>query len=450
MSIKWRIATLYLLLILASWGGFCLLSGVFTLSLALVMAATASLAIMLAFLLARGITQPIGKLTQMCCRIAEGKLDHRVETTSSDEIGQLMWEFDQMVINIREMTKLISSKEQEKAIALSCMDDGVIITNSQGIVDLLNPAAERLLQLPGGKAIGRPFIEVVGDYELTELLSHCLKTGEPQTKLLDIGTDNRRSFRVRVTSMVGDEPTGGLVVLQDLTELRRLERMRRDFMANISHELRTPLTSIKGLIETLQEGAIEDPLATKIFLERANVETDRLSRLLQELEELSRIESGQATMNMEPQDIVQLMGQVVERLQIQADRAGLELTINAPAGLPRVLADEERIEQVIVNLLHNAIKFTSPGGQISLKAEQDGETITVSVTDTGRGIPAEDVPHIFERFYKVDKVRAGEGTGLGLAISKHIIQSHQGNIWATSTLGKGSTFTFSLPLASEC
>jgi two-component system phosphate regulon sensor histidine kinase PhoR len=357
-----------------------------------------------------------------------------------------MWEFDQMVIKIEEMTKLISSKEQKKAIALSCMDDGVIITNSQGIVDLVNPAAERLLHLPGGKAIGRPFIEVVGDYELTELLSYCLKTGEPQTKLLDIGTD-RRSFRVRVTSMAGDGPAGGLVVLQDLTELQRLERVRRDFMANISHELRTPLTSIKGLIETLQGGAIEDPLAAKIFLERANVETDKLNRLLQELEELSWIESGQATMNMEPQDIVQLMTQVAERFQIQADRAGLELTINAPARLPRVLADGEQIERVIVNLLHNAIKFTPPGGQISLKAEQDGETIAVSVTDTGRGIPAEDMPHIFERFYKVDKARATEGTGLGLAIAKHIIQSHQGNIWATSTMGEGSTFTFSLPLA---
>jgi len=254
---------------------------------------------------------------------------------------------------------------------------------------------------------------------------------------------------VKVAPMVGDEPTGALIVLQDLTELRRLEGVRRDFMAYISHELRTPLTSIKGLIETLQDGAIEDHLAAKIFLERANVEADRLSRLLQELEELSRIESRQAAVNMQPQDIVQLIRHAVERLQIQADRAGLELSINAPAGLPRVLADEEQIEQVIVNLVHNAIKFTSPSGQISVKAEQDGETIAVLVTDTGRGIPAEDLPHIFERFYKVDKARAGGGSGLGLAIAKHIIQSHRGNIWATSTLGKGSTFAFSLPLAAE-
>jgi two-component system phosphate regulon sensor histidine kinase PhoR len=448
-TLKWRIAILYLLLILASLGSLSFLLGGLTPTLVIVTALTVLLALLLALYLSRGITQPVSKLIQMCQGISRGELGHRVQPTSNDEIGELVWEFDQMSVKLQEMVRLISSQQNKMGTALSYMDDSVLITDSEGVVNLINPAAEKLFQLPPGRAIGCPFVEVVRDYELAELLNQCLRTGKQQIKSLQIGQD-RRSLRVTTTSIEDGEAAGGLVVLQDFTELRRLEGLRREFIANISHELRTPLACIKGLIETLQEGAIEDPMAAKIFLERANAETDRLAQLLQQLGELSRLESGQVTMNIEPKDISPLLYKAAQRLQFQADKAGLDLVINAPADLPKVVADEERIEQVIINLLHNAIKFTPPGGKVSLKAKQDGDVVALSIDDTGIGIRADDLPHIFERFYKIDKSRSSEGTGLGLAIAKHIVQAHGGNIWAESTEGKGSTFTFTLPIASGC
>jgi two-component system phosphate regulon sensor histidine kinase PhoR len=238
-----------------------------------------------------------------------------------------------------------------------------------------------------------------------------------------------------------------VVLLQDLTELRRLERARRDFVANISHELRTPLASLKALSETLQEGAIEDPAVAKDFLEKINAETDRLAQMVNELSELSRIESGEVPLSIEPIFLAEAVKRVVERLKAQADRAGLSLVVDIPSDLPEALADRERIEQVLVNLIHNAIKFTPPGGQINIAAKAEGDDIQVSVADTGVGIPADDLPRIFERFYKADKARAGGGTGLGLAIAKHIVEAHGGRIWAESIEGRGSTFTFTLPQA---
>jgi two-component system phosphate regulon sensor histidine kinase PhoR len=445
-TLKWRIAILYLLLIVASLGSLGFLLGGLTPTLVIVTTITLLLAFLLALYLAKGITQPVRKLTQMCHEISRGELDQRIEPKSADEIGELVWEFDQMSVKLQERVRIILSQQNKMGTALSYMDDSVLITDSEGVVNLINPAAEKLFQLPPSRAIGHPFVEVVCDYELAELLNQCLKTGKQQIKSLQIGQD-RRSLRVTATPIEDSEATGGLVVLQDFTELRRLEEVRREFIANISHELRTPLACIKGLIETLQEGAIEDPIAAKIFLEKANAETDKLAQLLQQLGELSRIESGQVSMNIEPKDINPLLYKAAQRLQVQADRVGLELAISIPADLPKVLADEERIEQVIINLLHNAIKFTPPGGKVSLRAKQDGDVITLSVADTGIGIPNDDLPHIFERFRKVDKSRSSEGTGLGLAIAKHIVQAHGGNIWAESSESKGSTFTFTLPIA---
>jgi two-component system phosphate regulon sensor histidine kinase PhoR len=257
----------------------------------------------------------------------------------------------------------------------------------------------------------------------------------------------RQLLGVVATPIVGTR--GCVVLLQDLTELRRLDRVRRDFMANISHELRTPTASLKVLAETLQEGAIDDPVVAKEFLDRINVETDRLTQMVNELSELSSIESGDIYLKKEPIEIGGVITEVVERLKPQADRAGLSLAVNIPSDIPKVLADKERVEQVLVNLLHNATKFTHSGGRISCVAKLEGDNILVSVTDTGVGIPVDDLPRIFERFYKADKARAGGGTGLGLAIAKHIVEAHSGKIWAESIEGKGSTFTFTLPVATS-
>jgi two-component system phosphate regulon sensor histidine kinase PhoR len=250
-----------------------------------------------------------------------------------------------------------------------------------------------------------------------------------------------------------------LVILQDLTQIRRLEMVRRDFISNISHELRTPLASLKALVDTLRDGALDDPPAAQRFLNRIETEVDSLTQMVQELLELSRIESGQVPLRLVPTPVAEVVTPPVERLHPQAERAGLGLSLALPPGLPLVLADAERAQQVVTNLVHNAIKFTRPGGQVTVRAyavEDEGREpasarhrseIVIEVVDTGVGIPADDLPRIFERFYKADRARSGGGTGLGLAIAKHIVQGHGGRIWAESVEGRGSKFYFSLPLA---
>jgi two-component system, OmpR family, phosphate regulon sensor histidine kinase PhoR len=238
---------------------------------------------------------------------------------------------------------------------------------------------------------------------------------------------------------------GAAMVIRDLTEIKRLERVRRDFVANISHELRTPLASLKLLAETLKAGACDDPAVAADFLGRIEVETDKLTQMVLELGELSRIESGESPPVKKSLDIVPFIEKVVERLRPQADRAELALSVETVPGLKPVPADADRIEQVLVNLIHNAIKFTLPGGKITVTAATTPVGVEISVKDTGVGISPDDLPRIFERFYKADKARSGGGTGLGLAIAKHIIQAHGGDIRAESYLGKGAKFTFTLP-----
>ncbi len=238
----------------------------------------------------------------------------------------------------------------------------------------------------------------------------------------------------------------------DRANLRRAQAARRDFVANVSHELKTPIASIKALTETLEDGALDDPPAARDFLQRMHVEVDDLAQLVQELLDLSRIESGQAPMSMEPHAPRELVGGAVARLSAQAERAGVELTVRAPAGLPAVRADRARIEGAILNLVHNAIKFTPAGGRVAVRAEQtrrDGtEVVRVSVTDTGMGVPPDQLPRLFERFWKADRSRASSGTGLGLAIVKHVVQAHGGDVGAESKLGQGSTFWFTLPIVA--
>jgi two-component system, OmpR family, phosphate regulon sensor histidine kinase PhoR len=240
-----------------------------------------------------------------------------------------------------------------------------------------------------------------------------------------------------------------LLVLHDLTELRRLETARRDFVANISHELRTPLASIKALVETLEDGAIEDESVARHFLHQVDEEVDHLTELVRELLELSRIESGEVALQREPVAAADLIDPVVRRLRAQAERAGVVLTIAPLGDLPPVLADPGRTGHVLLNLLHNAIKFTPPGGTIAVTASRHGGYLAVTVRDSGPGIEPAHLPRIFERFYKADRARSSGGTGLGLAIAKHLVSAHGGVLTARNNDdGPGASFTFTLPLAS--
>jgi two-component system phosphate regulon sensor histidine kinase PhoR len=241
---------------------------------------------------------------------------------------------------------------------------------------------------------------------------------------------------------------GSLLLVQDLTRVRKLETVRRDFISNLSHELRTPLASLKALTETLQDGALSDPEAGPRFLSRIHTEVDALTQIAQELLDLSKIESGQIALVLRKMDPLAVLKSAADRMRLQAERAGVNLTVET-ATSSMVEADAARLEQVLVNLIHNAVKFTRRGGAVTLsvRTDADRESVVFSLRDSGVGIPVDDLPRIFERFYRVDKSRTGSGTGLGLSIAKHIVEAHGGRIWAQSREGEGSVFFFSIPTA---
>jgi two-component system, OmpR family, phosphate regulon sensor histidine kinase PhoR len=406
----------------------------------------AVIAILLAFQILRITTEPIKKLTFLSRKVAEGELGQEIQITSRDEVGELARAFNQMAARLKEMVALITNERDRMATILSNIDDAILMVDGDSKITTMNRAAENIFQISEKKALGHTFIEIVRDHELNELLQHCLSTRKQQTGAVEIKL-KKQFLSTIATPLQGDG--GCLVHIQDLTELRRLEMIRQDFISNISHELRTPIASVKALAETLNEGAIEDPSVAKDFLSRINVEVDKLAQMVQELGELSHIESGEAPLQKKPVNIAGAIGHAVDRLRAQADRAELNLDFVIPSTLPEVMADEARVEQVLVNIIHNAIKFTPSGGRISISAKARDNDILVSVSDTGVGIPADDLPRIFERFYKADKSRSGGGTGLGLAIAKHIVEAHGGRIWAESVEGRGSTFNFTLPLAHK-
>ncbi|MBI2953803.1 MAG: HAMP domain-containing protein [Chloroflexi bacterium] len=419
-------------------------------TIAFAISLTGALVILLAFLVTGMAVRPVKQLTQMVRAFSAGRLDQRIRVDSQDEVGELAEAFNQMSERLEETIETVSNERNRMAAILSSMADGIIIVDGEGKVTLLNEASQRILRLPRQDYLGHSLIEVVRDHELARLVKDSIERRggqEIMARLVETGVP-RRILRAVITPIKEGETRHTLVVLQDLTELRRAETVRREFVANVSHELRTPLASIKALVETLRDGALEDTAAAKDFLTRMETEVDGLTQLVGELQELSRIESGQVALKPEPTAVLTLVVPATERLRTQAERSGVTLTCDVSSQLPDVLADGVRIQQVLINLVHNAIKFTPPGGQVTVSASAKDTAICLSVADTGIGIPSDDLPRIFERFYKADKSRSTGGTGLGLAIAKHIVQAHGGDIWAESLEGHGATFIFSLPIAA--
>ena len=409
---------------------------------------TVSGAALLALLIAERTARPVRELTKIVQRMAQGDLHARLLPTTRDEVGTLTRAFNQMSDRLRGTITMLVEERGRLAAVLDNMADGAIITDGDGNVRLINPAAVRILGADEETAMGRSFAEVARDHRIIDLWQQCREECEELIELVEVG-HNRPFLQVVVTPLRDAEPGANLVILQDLTQVRRLETVRRDFISNISHELRTPLASLKALADTLHDGALEDPPAARRFLDRMEVEVDALTQMVRELLELSRIESGQVGFEILPVPVVNVVRPPVERLRPQAERADLQLSIDLAPDLPPVLADAERMQQVVTNLVHNAIKFTPPGGEVAISATANQDEVIISVRDTGVGIPADDLPRIFERFYKADRARSGGGTGLGLAIAKHIVLAHGGRIWAESVEARGSTFYVALPIASD-
>lgn len=417
----------------------------------LILAASLTIALLtgiLVFIITERITRRLRELVSLVERVAHGDLNARIFYPSRDELGQLAMAFNRMGDELQARMQALAERQNTLSNVLNYMTDGVVIIDGAGLIKLLNPAAAKILGLSEKEAIGQSFPAAVRHSQIIEIWRQCQEKCEEQSDTFELNN----YFLQAIFTPLGDKTKDGcLALFRDLTQIRRLETIRRDFIANISHELRTPMAALKALVETLKESALEDLPAAKRFIKRMDEEVESLTKLVEELLELSKIEAGQAPMRLAPISLTEILLPPLERLRIQIERANLTLTVDLPPDLPLVLADAEQMQRVVTNLLHNAIKFTPPGGRITVRAylvEQREPEVVVEIADTGIGIPPEHLPRIFERFYKVDRARAGGGTGLGLAIAKHVVQAHGGRIWAESTEGQGSTFYFTLPVCS--
>jgi two-component system phosphate regulon sensor histidine kinase PhoR len=385
------------------------------------------------------------RMTHVVERITAGDLDARILSLNRGEVGELARAFNRMADKLQSQMKKRAREKNRLNTVMHVMTDGVLILNRAGEVKLINPAAARMLATSAEKAMHRSFMQAARDHRIAEVWTRCQQSGLEEVAAVELSPS--LFVRVVVTPFLKPVGRGYLVMLQDLTQVRRLQTVRQDFISNVSHELRTPLASLRALVETLRDSALDDPPAAHRFLDRMEVEVDALTQMVEELLELSRIESGQAPLRLNPVLPSAVIATAIERMQPQVERRELTLTVDAPRELPLVLIDAGRIHQVVTNLVHNAIKFTPPGGEILVRATDEGDHVLVLVQDNGIGIAPNDLPRIFERFFKTDRSRAVGGTGLGLAIAKHIVQVHGGQIWAESTEGEGSRFYFTLPLA---
>ena len=414
-----------------------------------------AVSVALSVLLARGVTRPLSAMAAVARQLAGGSLGQRIRTTSHDEVGVLGSTLNQMADQLESKIREVSEDRTQLLAMLASMIEGVMVLDCRGKVLQVNPALEQMLMVQGAEARGRAHWEVIRHHELNELVTRVLQTRENCGGEMT-ATASGRTLRVEASVAGGQRENEACAVLvfHDITAVRRLEKVRKDFVANVSHELRTPLTSIKGYVEALLDGAKDDPEQTLRFLEIILKQTDRLNLILDDLLQLSQIESGQVLFKRDPISLSEVVDRTVALIKPLADKKGHTVTVAMPADLPPVLGDPERLAQVLTNLLDNAVKYTPANGSIHVTGHLAGDLpqrmVELRVTDTGLGIPEADRPRVFERFYRVDKARSRElgGTGLGLAIVKHIVEGHGGRVWVEGNQPIGSRFVVWLPAAA--
>lgn len=402
-----------------------------------------SIALGISLLISFIILKPLREITQYAYNISPSTLEET--PTKRDEIGQLKHAITSMAERMTKQFHRLEAESNQLSAVMNTMSDGIIIISSTGAIRLINPAAIAMFGVTGDRVNYATFPETVRNFQINELWKDSLSGNNIHSTTVEL-LPEKTFLQAVAIPLTGEQPGDTLMVFQDLTRLRKLEVIRRDFISNVSHELRTPLSSLKALTETLQDGALNDPPAAQRFLVQMNQETDNLIQLVEELLELAKIESSRVPLkiiSVSPRDLILPS---LERMKLQAERSKIDISFNCSDNLPFVKADPQRIEQVLINLLHNAIKFTPPGGKIHAEVVQKDNELIFSIKDTGVGVAPEDIQRIFERFYKADKARSSRGTGLGLSIARHLVESHGGKLWAESELGKGSTFFFSLPI----
>lgn len=410
--------------------------------------AALTLALLLAFYGSRRITEPVRQITAAAQAMRQGRFDQRIEVREEDEIGQLARTFNQLTRELGLSIDALTREKRQRESIVQSMSEGVLAVDVREHILLVNPQARQLLDLPDVACEGLPVEEIL-PAEWLALFRRCLQEG---LALENVRLNGERYLRLRVAPIEGDGSVEGAVgLIEDITEQHRVEQMRRDFVANVSHELRTPLTSLRGFLQAIREGVVTDPKEIERYLDVMHGETMRLIRLVNSLLDLSRIEGGRVTLHCQPVRLIDVLEDVLLSMQPRIEASDLTIELDIPEDLPLVWADRDRLDQILINLVENAVRYAGEEGHVGVSARVDQEMVVVVVEDSGPGIPPDELPYIWERFYKVDKARTadGSGTGLGLVIVRQLVELHGGRAWAESQPGHGSRFFFSLPTAES-
>lgn len=405
-----------------------------------------ALAAVIGVLLVRSIVSPINKIMYASRRFGQGEFAHRIHHDAQDELGALAKILNRMAGDLEDRIRHMELQNQQLRSVFQSMIEGIILVDKRGVVLSVNPTIEKIFNVAKEDVEGKLFLETIRNTDIAQVFQDILLAQKAVSRELTIVWPVKKTFQINAAPIFeAGSVTGCLLVIHDITEIRRLETIRSDFVANVSHELKTPLTSIKGFVETLRDGALDDKENALHFLEIIREHTDRLNNLINDLLDLSCLESEKAVLKKEEISLGALIERVVSAFQAQVKEKGIQIQ-NEVSQNSRVLADKAKLEQVLTNLIDNAIKFNKETGVIRIFASRQDAGVKVTVEDSGSGIPVKDIPRIFERFYRVDKARSRAlgGTGLGLAIVKHIVELHGGAVGVESTEGHGSSFWFTL------
>ncbi|HTG80467.1 MAG TPA: ATP-binding protein [Geobacteraceae bacterium] len=403
--------------------------------------------LILSYILSNVTSRSLRTMSAIAGQMGRGEFGKRIPVTSEDEVGELARVMNDMAVRIEGQLDSISAEKTRLDSILRGMGEGLMVTNQHGVITLVNPAFHSLFNI-GEDVEGRPIIEITRHPALHDAFKIVLETKNERLEEINLSFEQEKTLLTHWVPLLENERIQGVVaVFHDISDLKRLERVRKDFVANVSHELRTPVTVIKGYAEALRSDIQEaNPEQVSRFIEIIYNHSERLAHLICDLLTLSELESGSTALELTPISVEGAARHAVALLEQKAHTKGITVEWNRVKEAPPVLADRGRLEQVLINLLDNAIKYTPGKGSITVSATDGGGCVKIAVADTGHGIPPKDLPRLFERFYRVDTARSREegGTGLGLSIVKHIVQLHGGTISVESTPEKGSTFTFTL------
>ncbi|WP_044640872.1 two-component system histidine kinase PnpS [Risungbinella massiliensis] len=400
--------------------------------------------------IASGVTQPLEEVTRVADDISRKRFHRRVYEDGDDEIAKLGKAINRMAYSLQFQVETIRRSERRLKSVIETMESGLILINTRGRVSLVNKAFERLFGVPSTDIVGLKIEEISYPTGLGEMLQRCSSEKVRFQEKLHLYYPEERVLDAHFAPMwVEADGVGVVVVFHDLTAIRRLEEMRRDFVANVSHEVKTPITSIRGFAETLLDGAHQDPATCREFLQIIHDESIRLQALVSDILDLSQIESKRLPMKFEMSNPSQIILSVLRTLEERLQQKDQQVHVELPSFLATI--DPDRYRQIVLNLVSNAMTYTPAGGEVKVKLGKEEKRFFLQISDTGIGIPESDLPRIFERFYRVDKARSRNsgGTGLGLAIVKHLVEEHHGEIDVKSKVGEGTTFTIWFPLEQE-